>query len=440
MFTDPHPDLIRPVRSDQFLPPISPWARLGSALLIGTVGMAIVLAAFVRYGVTIKAAATVRPTGETRVVQTALEGTIAKIEVKENQVVKTGDVIATLDDAQLQTHQRQLQGNIQQAEQQLAQLAAQIAALSTQQAAEADLMERTVASAQANLDQNQRTYQDQQITTQTQVQEATAELKFAQTELEQYRQLADTGAVAQLEIQQKEAVFQAAQAKLERAEAGQNPSLAPVAIATERIGQEQARGSSTLAALNKEQESLQQRQTELQNQMNRDRQTLQQAELDLNKTVIRATDAGTIFKLDLHNVNQVMQRGDAIAQIAPSETALVIKARVPAREISQVGLCQEPIVNNCSTGKVQLRFSAYPYPDYGTLLGAVRAIAPDTTITTDNAAPYYEVTIQPEQLYLTRDDRQYFIQSGMEVTADLVSREETILTFILRKARLLTDL
>jgi multidrug efflux pump subunit AcrA (membrane-fusion protein) len=96
--------------------------------------------------------------------------------------------------------------------------------------------------------------------------------------------------------------------------------------------------------------------------------------------------------------------------------------------------------------------STYPYPDYGTLNGAVRAIAPDTiTPQSNNAsavAPYYEVTIQPERFYLVKGkplrDRfashQYPIQPGMEVTADITSREETVLTFILRKARLLTDL
>lgn len=56
------------------------------------------------------------------------------------------------------------------------------------------------------------------------------------------------------------------------------------------------------------------------------------------------------------------------------------------------------------------------------------------------AAPYYEVTIQPERPYLVRSDQSYTITSGMEVTADIISREETILMFILRKARLTTDL
>jgi HlyD family secretion protein len=37
-------------------------------------------------------------------------------------------------------------------------------------------------------------------------------------------------------------------------------------------------------------------------------------------------------------------------------------------------------------------------------------------------------------------NQSYPIQAGMEVTADIISREEILLTFILRKARLLADL
>lgn len=71
-------------------------------------------------------------------------------------------------------------------------------------------------------------------------------------ELKQYQQLAATGAVPQLKIEEKKQEFKAAQAKLERAKATLNPSAASVAIATEQIAQDKARGESTLATLNKQ--------------------------------------------------------------------------------------------------------------------------------------------------------------------------------------------
>jgi HlyD family type I secretion membrane fusion protein len=452
MLSEPNPEFLHFVSSDEFLPPISVWTRLGGLFLVGTFGVAFTLAAFTKYNVTVKAAATVRPVGEVRIVQASAEGTVKSIAVKENQRVKRGDAIATIDDAQLQSKRSQLLGSIQNNRLQLTQIAAQVSALDSQREAESSLMNRTIASAQADLSRNQREYQDRQVTTQTEVQEAQAALELAQAQMQQYKRLANTGAIAQLQIKEKEEAFKAAQARLERAKVTLNPSAATVAIARERIAQERARGESTLATLNKERENLLQRQVEIQNQLNRDTRDLQQIEIEVNKTAVKAPADGIILKLELRNSGQVVRPGEAIAQIAPDRAPLVVKARIAAQDISKVRVCKQEQVLDCAEGKVQMRVSAYPYPDYGTLKGAVRAIAPDATIPQVNnasaagasnasaAAPYYEVTIEPEKPYLVKGERQYPLQSGMEVSADIISREETVLTFILRKARLLTDL
>lgn len=444
MVGDPHPDLVRAVKSNDFLPPIGLWTNLGSLFLVTTIGAVFTLAAVIKYNVTVKAPATVRPTGEVRLVQAAQEGTVESILVKENQVVKLGEVIATIDDSQLQTKKSQLTGNIQNHQRQLVQLAAQLNALDTQIQAELSLMKRTIASATANLSRNQRDYRDSKVSTVTQVQEAQAALELARVELKQYQQLADTGAIASLQIEEKKQAFKAAVARLERAKAVLNPSAAPVAIATEQIAQDRAKGESTLATLNKEREELISTQLEIQNQLSRDRQALQQVKIDLNESVAKAPVDGTILKLNLRNPGQVVRSGESIAQIAPQSATLIIKARVAAGDIGKVRLCKQRTVSDCKEGKVQLRISAYPYPDYGTLKGAVRVIAPDAITSQGSggsaAIPYYEVTIQPETSYLVRSDHSYPITSGMEVTADIISKEETILTFILRKARLTTDL
>lgn len=411
---------------------------------MGTVGAAIVLAAITKYNITVKASATVRPFGEVRIVQAATFGSVKSIPVKENMVMKQGDAIATIDDSQLQTKKSQLQGNIQRNQLQLTQIAAQISALDAQYASESRLMNRNIASAQADLIRNQRDYKDRQVTTQTEVKEAEAALALAQAQMKQYQQLANTGAVATLQITEKEQAFKTAQAKLERAKASLNPSAATVAIASERIAGERAKGESTLATLNKERERLLQHQTEIQNQLSHDAREFQQIGIELNKTIITAPVDGTIFKLELRNSSQVVRLGEAIAQIAPSNASLVVKARVAAQDIGKVKVCKQEKVSDCTQGKAQLRVSAYPYPDYGTLTGAVVAIAPDAIASQSKdigvAAPYYEVTLQPEKLYLEKGGVRYPIQPGMEVTADIISTEETVLTFILTKARLLTDL
>lgn len=453
MFNDSNQDFLNTVTSEEFLPPISTWLRLGGLFLVGTFGVAFTISAFTKYNVTVKATATVRPVGDVLIVQASTEGMVKRLAVKENQVVRQGDAIAIIDNSQLQTKKSQLQGNIQQAQLQLAKLTAQISAVDSQRLAESSLISRNIASAQADLGRNQRDYQERKVTTQTDVQEAEAALELAQAQMTQYQQLAKTGAIAQLQIKEKEQSFKAAQARLKRAKATLNPSSATVTIAQERIAQEQAKGESTLATLNKERESLLQRQVEVQNQLNNDTKELQQIGIELSKAIITAPANGTILKLELRNSGQVVRPGEPIAQIAPNNIPLVIKARIDTQDIGKIRVCQAQQVSDCTDGKVQLRISAYPYPDYGTLKGAVRAVSPDAVIPQSNntnvpAIPYYEVTIQPEKTALTKSKSindnsspiQYSLQPGMEVSADIISREETVLTFILRKARLLTDL
>ncbi|NEU82059.1 HlyD family efflux transporter periplasmic adaptor subunit [Nostoc sp. UIC 10630] len=444
MLNDPSPDLIRPIHSDQFLPSISLWTTLGGLFLVGTVGATITILAVTEYNVTVKAPATIRPSGDIRLVQTAEEGTVTKILVQENQLVKQGDPIATIDNSQIETKKNQIADNIQQNKQQFQQIAYQIKALQAQITAESNSRQRAIASLQADLSRNQRDYKDRQITTQTQVQEAQASVELAREELQRYRELANTGAIATLQIKEKEQAFKAALARWQRAKVGLNPSSANVAIAQEKIAQEQAIGESTLASLNKEQEELIRRQVEIQNQINSAQKDLKQVFIKLDKTIIRASEAGTILKLELRNPGQVVRLGDEIAQISPNSAALVVKARVATQDIAQVRLCKAAKVADCQDGKVELRVSAYPYPDYGTLPGAVRVITADTIVSQNSrhssVASYYEVTIEVEKLYLEKGNYSYQIQAGMEVRADIICHKETILTFLLRKARLLTDL
>lgn len=472
---------------------------MGGLILLAAFGAVFALATVIPYNIVVKTDATVRPTGEIRLIQAATEGTVTSIAVKENMVVKKGDIIATIDNTQLQTKKSQLIGNIQQTKLQLIQVNAQIEALDGQIAAEVERSKRTVVAAQAELDRTQREYQDKTVAVNSELQEAQANIKIASDELEKargdlksaqanvhateaalkaaitkynrYQSIAESGsislnqveevqlAVAQQQqavlsqkailegqkqvIEQKQQAVTAAIARYQRVLATQNPSDAVIVMANQKIPQERAAGEVSIARLKQEQKSLLQRKIEIQNQVNSTVKDLQQIETQLQLTVIVAWEAGTILKLELRNPGQVVRPGDAIAQIAPNNVPLLVKARVSAEDISKVQVCTEKVVD-CQQGKVLIRVSAYPYPDYGTLKGSVRAITADAIAPQNNGStpvtPYYEVTIEPEKFYLQKGTQQYPIQSGMEVTADIISKQETVLTFILRKARLLTNL
>ncbi len=162
--------------------------------------------------------------------------------------------------------------------------------------------------------------------------------------------------------------------------------------------------------------------------------------------MITATADGIISKLNLRNPGQTVPAGGEIAQIVPSNAPMEVKAIVGLKDKNKLKQGQN----------VQMRVSACPYPDYGTLKGKVKAISPDaiipqrngdnTTLITDaNQKPsavssFYQVTVEPESLTLGRDKHQCAIHLGMEGTVDIISREETVLKFLLRKVRLIADL
>ncbi|MGK7934846.1 MAG: response regulator [Xenococcaceae cyanobacterium] len=428
--------------TNESLPAISHWINRGGMVMLAFFGAFIFLASILKHKVTVRADAQIRPTGELGLVSTAVAGKVKSIKVKENQQVAVGETIATISNFQLPTQKQQLEDSIQQTQQQIIQVDIQIGKLERQIIAEQQKIDRIVASAQAELNFSQRAYQERQIVTQAEVKEAEATAKLAREEWEKYQRLANTGAVSRAQISEKQAALEAALARLERVQVTVNPSSANVTKAREQIAQEKARGEAKIATLDRQKESLQEKQITLQKQLKRDRQELQQIENNLQDSNIIAPIAGTIQKLYLRNQQQLLNKGDLIAQIAPSEVPLLVKASVASQDIAKVEKEQT----------VQLRVFACPYPDFGTIEGKVITISPDisqprreenniiSSQETNSTLDTYEVTIEPVTSFLIKNQQTCQLKSGMKARADILTKEETILTFILRKARLITQL
>lgn len=488
MFNGSDLDQLQLLQGNEFLPRISGWATLGGLFLVGTLGATIALSSVLNYKVAVKVPASLRPAGELRLVQPAIEGVVERIEAKENQVVKPGQVIARLDDARLQIQKSQLQETLRQVQLQLGQVDAQISNLDAQVMAEANVVSSTLATAQAELTNSQRAYRDQKVFTQADLaeaeaawkvtkaqrdrflrdreldatlREAEAALQVARVQRDRLLSVMESGAiprnqyeekeqavkVAEAKLQQtraeakkifeeKEEAVEVARAKLERAKTALHPSNASVTVAIERIGLERAKGNASLAGLNKERQTLIERRSQLHNQLDQVQKELQQVETNISQTLIRAPVEGTLLQLQLRNAGQVVQPGQATAYIAPAHAPLLVKAQVGAQDIDKVKPGQA----------VQMQVSACPYPDYGTLKGVVKTVAPDAlpSTTTEAAAPSasaaYEVTIAPQSQVVGKPGRQCRLQPGMEGRADIISRQETVMRFILRKTKLLVDL
>jgi HlyD family secretion protein len=481
---EPIPEQLHVVEINEFLPQINQWVNICGVTLLIIFGVGMGLTTVLHYKVTVKAPASIRPVGELRVVQSAMTGIVQRILVKDDQMVSQGDAIVYIDNSHLQTQKNQLQNSLQQSKLQLVQIDAQLHEINTQILSQTDLNYRTVVAAQAELKANQRNYSDQKMKADaemnaaessfwlakvqierlrrekvlaTNLQEAESALNLAKLQRDRLRIGFLTGAISRNMYEEKEQevmsaiakfeqakfdgknlldekqqALELAQANLQKTRTEINPSDASVTVAYEHIKQEYAKGKGNLAALNKERQTLLQQRLETEKQMVRTRQELNQIETDLHRSIIRAPITGTILQLGLRNPGQVVQSSEAIAQIAPQNADLLIKAYVPAKDINKVRAGE----------KVQIRISACPYPEYGTLKGDVQIVSPDALPMNkkESTMSAYEVQIKPKTLFVGRGDHKCYLQSGMEGQADIISQEETLLEFILRKARLMSDI
>ncbi len=480
---------------EEFLPPIGIWTIVCGSILITAFGSGIALSTVLKYKVTVQAPAAIRPFGELRIVQSGIEGSIANIHVKENQTVRQGDIIATLNDARLQSKVTQLQGDLQKGTMQIAAIDAQTVAFDRQIAAEQEQIDRAVAGVQAERSRYEREYRDKQITSRSEVAEATANFRTAEKERQgaevelqvadanlksieagyksaiakrdRYQSATTAGAISQNQLEeaqlnaeqqyqaisaqlatinkQKQTIArlqnatEAAVARWQRSQAALNPSTADITTSSQKIARERAIGNATIARLQKERAQLLQQRMEIQNQLGRNQEDINQLSTEIQSTVIRASASGIIQELNLRNNGQIVRPGDRIAQIVPNDAPLKIEAFVASGDINKVKVGQ----------KVQMRVSACPYTDHGILSGLVSTISPDAKLPTkepdtdsqrqDKANTTYQVTIQPDASTLSNGRTKCQIKPGMEGRADIISKEETVLQFMLRKARLLVN-
>jgi HlyD family secretion protein len=427
------------LEEDEYLPSLSPWVTFGGMGLVVLFSVSIFLSSIFKFSDTVKVPAVVRPVGELKVAQSSMEGVIEQIYVQENQVISKGDIVARLDDSRLRSKISGLYTDMQRATMQVFQINSQLKGIENQVIAESNMTARTVAAAQASVVEQQNNYQNSSTSGLADYQEASSSLSLATQEMQSYQQLEAAGAVPALNVRQKEAAVRAASARVRKLRALMNPTSAPIIRAKELVIQEQARGQASLAGLRQQRDQFFQNRIAAQNQVARAQLEVQQAEKELKGTIVRATADGTVLQLNLRNPGQVVQAGQAIAEIAPPNYSLLIKAQVGGSEINKIRKGSE----------VQMRVNGCSYTEYGTLNGVVKSIAVDTVSAApspDNNSPAapktsaYAVTIQPKALFLGKGKNICRLKYGMDGRADIITHKETVLDFILKKARLLTDI
>lgn len=406
------PAVLTPVDTDDFLPPLGGWSqRLGQRVLLAATGSLVVLAVW-PWRETVRASGVIRPAGENTLVQSQLDGSVIRVLVKENQQVRQGEALAELDRRRLDDERQKLEAELRQSLAQQLDNAGQSDALRQQSQAT-----QTLNNAQRLASERDRD-------------SAAANLRFRETELKRYRSLLASGAVAALVVEEKQA-----QAELARND---------LAKALQSLRQQRASGQAELARLQQGGSQATSQGRELGKLVEQARSRLAEVRRALANSTIQAPSAGVVIASSLRHPLQVIRAGEVLAQIAPLDGHLQVKVSVGSRDIGPIRPGQ----------RAYLRVAGCPYPEFGVMPAKVLAVSADSinSQVSGNGAlgnsaignggvvngASFQVSLKPTTDRMQAGRRSCKLRHGMDVQADIVTRDSTVLGFLFTKLRLNT--
>jgi hemolysin D len=143
----------------------------------------------------------------------------------------------------------------------------------------------------------------------------------------------------------------------------------------------------------------------------------------LNQRVIKAPVEGIIFQLSVKNAGTVVQQGDAIAEIAPKGTILVLRSQMATTESGSLRIGMP----------VKMKFDAYPFQDYGVVEGILSEISPTSKVTETEQGQIttFDLEIELKQNCIQTAKTCVALTPGQTATAEVIVRQRRLIDFVL---------
>jgi HlyD family secretion protein len=148
------------------------------------------------------------------------------------------------------------------------------------------------------------------------------------------------------------------------------------------------------------------------------------AEDQLKRVDIRAPIDGVVLQLTVHTVGGVITAGEAIMLIVPQTDTLQVEAKIPPQEIDQIRIGQPAI----------LRFTAFSQRTTPELNGAVVRISADVSEDTKTGARFYTIRLDVPPDELTRLGSVRLVP-GMPVEALVQTSPRTVMSYLVKPLR-----
>ncbi len=139
----------------------------------------------------------------------------------------------------------------------------------------------------------------------------------------------------------------------------------------------------------------------------------------VTRAEVKSPVKGTINRLLVNTVGGVLQPGKEIAEVVPSDDALLLEARILPKDIAFLRPGQKAIV----------RFTAYDFAIFGGLEGVVEHIGADTILDQDGKTSYYLVRVRTLKSSLGKN---LPIIPGMVAEVDVLTGKKSVLSYLLK--------
>jgi hemolysin D len=445
------------------------WTRGMLYFLFCFVCIALPWATFSKVDETGTARGRLEPKGKTVKLDSAVVGTIAKIEVKEGEIVQAGQAVAVLDSSIAKVEFSQAKDKLEGQSNRLSQLNVLknqlIMALGTQrQQNQAQELEKQaqIDQARQNFSTTRNAYELQKEEKLAQLNQARQAIQDSQTanklaesslsstlrEVERYSKLWKEGVVPEISVvekkdiaKEKQKLYEQSRASIEQSKlrlAEQRSSYernirqaqADIEQAQLRL-QEQERSYQALIhsgrlAILKSEEQLKNLETEISTLKSEIAQTnnqIKSLQLQLAQRILKSPIAGRVFQLPIQRPGSVVQSGTMIAEIAPEGSPLIIRAQMGTGESGSLkkGLA------------VKIKLDAYPFQDYGIIEGELIEISPTSSeVDTPNGkVAAYNLEIALKQNCIASNNKCIPLRPGDTATAEVIVRQRRIIDFLL---------
>ena len=409
------------------LPPLYTRVLAGTltAIVVGTIGWAYLS----KIDEVAVAQGEIIPTSQIRPVRALEGGVISRVNVKEGDRVKQGDVLIEQDPALSKTEVDRIQQNVALVRQDVARLEAESKGSGSSGSA---VQDQLIASRLREFDTRQAAAN---ADTQRQVAvigEARAKLSRLQENLKSARTTVinarDRESSLRQLVEQEGAVprFDYLQAKDQLTEAENQISSLEQDILAQQQSIQQAEQSYTGAQQSANRLSSE-RQSEILTQMNQRRQDLtelegqlKQAQVKAKGQVIVAPISGKIYNIQTSLAERTIAPGQDLLSILPDSHDLLVEAKVLNRDI---GFVKEGM-------RVKVKVATFPFQEFGTIDGEVVKLTPNATLDKDLGL-VYTVRIMLKHKTINVEGKDVELTPGMAVTAEVVTRKRSILTFML---------